>query len=243
MKKNIKNIVAAAVIIILGIVIFYKSAHAPSDVEVTNNTALETPYDIEEVPDNSPTSLPAETKKPEITDKTLSPVPEDKSAAQNIKPSESPAPVPEVQTTSAPESGDNKENTCTLSISCINAINSDKLSESKRKLLPSDGVILSLENVEFSNGESAFDILRRELKRNSIHMEYNTAPMSSSSYIEGIANLYEFDCGDGSGWLYKVNGDFLEYSSSQYTVKSGDSIEWVYSCDFGADVGSFVPGS
>lgn len=30
--------------------------------------------------------------------------------------------------------------------------------------------------------------------------------MYNSAYIEGINNLYEFDCGELSGWMYKVNG-------------------------------------
>ena len=32
--------------------------------------------------------------------------------------------------------------------------------------------------------------------------------MYNSYYVEGIGNLYEFDCGSESGWMYKVNGWF-----------------------------------
>ena len=56
-------------------------------------------------------------------------------------------------------------------------------------------------------------------------------------YIEGIHNLYEFDCGDLSGWMYKVNGWFPNYGCSRYQLKQGDVIEWVYTCDLGKDVG------
>ena len=56
-------------------------------------------------------------------------------------------------------------------------------------------------------------------------------------YIEGIANLYEFDCGPLSGWMYQVNGWFPNYGCSRYQMQDGDNIAWVYTCDLGNDVG------
>ena len=72
-----------------------------------------------------------------------------------------------------------------------------------------------------------------------IHMEFEDTPMYNSAYIEGINNLYEFDCGELSGWMYKVNGWFPNYGCSRYQLKEGDVIEWVYTCDLGVDVGGF----
>ena len=34
-----------------------------------------------------------------------------------------------------------------------------------------------------------------------------------------------------------VNGWFPNYGCSRYQVQSGDVIEWLYTCDLGADVG------
>lgn len=64
-------------------------------------------------------------------------------------------------------------------------------------------------------------------------------PIYNSAYIEGIGNLYEFDCGELSGWMYKVNGWFPNYGCSRYRLKSGDRVEWVYTCDLGRDVGGY----
>ena len=62
--------------------------------------------------------------------------------------------------------------------------------------------------------------------------------MYDSYYIEGINNLYEFDCGSESGWMYKVNGWFPNYGCSAYPLKDGDVIVWCYTCNgLGADVG------
>ena len=53
----------------------------------------------------------------------------------------------------------------------------------------------------------------------------------------GIANIYEHDCGDNSGWIYMVNGSSPGYGCSNYKLKEGDKVEWIYSCDYGKDIG------
>lgn len=68
-------------------------------------------------------------------------------------------------------------------------------------------------------------------------MESSYTPIYDSAYIEGINQIYEFDCGSESGWMYKVNGWFPNYGCSQYKVSDGDNIAWVYTCDLGTDVG------
>lgn len=114
---------------------------------------------------------------------------------------------------------------CTLSVSCVDAIG--KAGE-KEDILPQDGVILSGATVEFAEGDSVFDVLVRELKKNSIHIEYEKSPIYGSAYIEGIANLYEFDCGELSGWIYLVNGKSPDVGCSDYLPEDGDHIEWIY---------------
>ena len=133
---------------------------------------------------------------------------------------------------------DDKRNLCTLSVRCdtINQ-NLELLDKSKHGLIPTDGVILNNKNISFEEGDSVFDVLLREMKNNNIHFEYVKTPMYDGVYIEGIGNIYEFDCGARSGWLYCVNGEFPGYSSSQYKLKSGDVIEFLYTCDMGKDVG------
>ena len=96
---------------------------------------------------------------------------------------------------------------------------------------------MSPRTVEFIEGESVFDVLLRETRAAKLHMEYVDTPGYGSTYIEGIGNLYEFDCGDLSGWMYCVNGIFPNYGCSQYTLADGDVIEWLYTCDLGKDVG------
>ena len=127
---------------------------------------------------------------------------------------------------------------CTMSISCAALLeNTDLLDEEKVELIPSDGWVLKPMEVVFHEGENVFHVLQRVCKQQKIHMEFENTPIYNSAYIEGINNLYEFDVGELSGWMYKVNEWFPNYGCSRYQLKDGDAIEWVYTCDLGNDVG------
>lgn len=133
-----------------------------------------------------------------------------------------------------------KAETCTLSVRCDTILdNMDLLDEEKHELVPEDGVIFPATQVTFYEGESVFNVLQREMKKAKIQMEFKDTPMYNSAYIEGIDNLYEFDVGDLSGWMYKVNVWFPNYGCSRYQLKDGDIIEWVYTCSLGKDVGGY----
>ena len=129
-------------------------------------------------------------------------------------------------------------NTCTLEIRCDTLLkNLDRLSSGKAELVPEDGILLEKTTVSFEPGESVFDVFRRYLREQNVHFEYVDAKAYGSIYIEGIGNLYEFDCGEQSGWLYFVNGISPGLGCSGYTVANGDEIVFAYTFDMGADLG------
>ena len=131
-----------------------------------------------------------------------------------------------------------KTYTCTFSIECSTILNNlSMLDPDKMEAVPSGGVILAKTTVTFYEGESVFDVLQRVCKEKGIHMESSWTPIYNSAYIEGIHNLYEFDCGELSGWMYRVNGWYPNYGCSRYQLKDGDVVEWRYTCDLGNDVG------
>ncbi len=135
---------------------------------------------------------------------------------------------------------DESKSYCTFSISCdtIND-NISNLKREKRSLVPADGWILQPTRVEIKEGDTVFDVLKRVTRDEGIQMEFNMTPAYGSAYIEGIANLYEFDCGALSGWMYSVNGEFPGYGCSEYELSSGDIAEFKYTCDLGKDVGGY----
>ncbi len=131
-----------------------------------------------------------------------------------------------------------KTYTCTFSIECSTILNNlDQLDPDKLEMVPSGGVILEKTTVTFYEGESVFDVLQRVCREKGIHLESSWTPIYNSAYIEGIHNLYEFDCGSLSGWMYRVNGWYPNYGCSRYQLKDGDIVEWRYTCDLGNDVG------
>ncbi len=128
---------------------------------------------------------------------------------------------------------------CTIEIRCDTILNNmANLTPGKEGYVPSNGIILRTTTVSFKDGETVYDVLKRVCSNKGIQMEASFTPMYNSYYVEGINHLYEFDCGDQSGWMYKVNGWFPNYGCSAYYVEDGDTIVWTYSCNgLGADVG------
>lgn len=128
---------------------------------------------------------------------------------------------------------------CTITILCDTILdNMDNLDDGKEVYVPANGTILATSKVEFEDGETVFEVLNRVCEYAGIQIEYSWTPMYNSYYIEGINNLYEFDCGNESGWMYKVNGWFPNYGCSSYYLEDGDNIVWCYTCNgLGADVG------
>ena len=126
---------------------------------------------------------------------------------------------------------------CTISISCATILdNMDACDPDKREQVPQDGVILAPVEVGFHTGENVFDVLQRVCRENRIQMESKWTPLYESAYIQGIHNLYEFDVGSGSGWMYSVNDWYPNYGCGVYFVKPGEVIEWNYTCDLGCDL-------
>ena len=128
---------------------------------------------------------------------------------------------------------------CTIEIRCDTIlVNMENLTAGKESYVPANGCILSTSTVEFEKGETVYDVLSRVCSYAGIQMEASWTPLYNSYYVEGINNLYEFDCGNQSGWVYKVNGWFPNYGCSAYYLEDGDTIVWTYTCNgLGADVG------
>ena len=176
-----------------------------------------------------PTEKPNPTQAPEVIETEKSTQEPEAKAAQALKPeaTENPTSTPTV----IPKSSNKLS--CDLEVHCRQAWeNIDLISEEKRGVVPSGGAIFQGEDVEFQEGESVFDVLQRELYSRKIHLEFVKTPMFNSVYIEGISNLYEFDMGEYSGWLYRVNGEKPNIGSSQYKLKNGDKIEVYYSINY-----------
>ncbi len=107
------------------------------------------------------------------------------------------------------------------------------------KYVPSDGIILERKEYVLRPGDTVYEILDRAIRYNKIHMECIYSENYRSVYVQGINHLYEFSCGELSGWMYMVNNEFPNYGCSKYELKDGDEIIWCYTCNLGRDVGCY----
>ena len=146
--------------------------------------------------------------------------------------------TPEVTPEATPEPTPAPEHLCTIEIRCDTVMDTSVLeNEAVIPYLPEDGVILAATEVEYTPGETVFDVLLRVTRDNDIQFEFREDALYSGAYVEGINYLYELDAGALSGWMYKVDEQFPNYGCGRYEVEDGDVIVWLYTCDLGLDVG------
>lgn len=116
--------------------------------------------------------------------------------------------------------GADKENaigTVTLTVRC------DTVSE--------NGIIIDTAELDIEEGETVYDVLLQATAARKIQLETD-----GSNYVKGINNIYEFDHGDLSGWVYHVNGESPSVGCGEYVLEDGDEVEWLYTLDLGEDV-------
>jgi len=142
----------------------------------------------------------------------------------------------EVETTTKDELVTKTNYTCTISISCKTLVGNDDISPVLKEYIPKDGYILEPTIVSFSEGETVFDVLCRICDSQNILIEYSMTPVYNTAYIEGIGNIYEFDGGKYSGWMYFVNDKKANVGVSASKLKNGDKIEFKYTCNLGNDL-------
>ena len=118
--------------------------------------------------------------------------------------------------------------TVTLSICC------DAIADRSAPHIPDDGYLLKEESFAISEGDTVYDILREAAVAHRLVLD--TDGGAESIYVQGIGNIYEFDHGELSGWLYFVNGEKAVTNCAKYTLSDGDTVEWRYTCNLGEDL-------
>ncbi|MCM1288628.1 MAG: DUF4430 domain-containing protein [Clostridium sp.] len=181
-------------------------------------------------------------KKPQTAVAEGGKKPQEESAGGGKKPQTVTEESKVTESPSTTEEAEPKVMTCTVQIRCDTILNNlEDLKPGKEAYVPESGIILGTATVEFTEGETAFDVLKRVCSYYGLQIEYSYTPLYGSYYIEGINYLYEFDCGSQSGWMYKVNGWFPNYGCSSYVMADGDTMVWCYTCKgLGEDVGGSV---
>lgn len=160
-----------------------------------------------EKPSDKPAAKPTEKPATNPSDKPTS-KPSDKPAA---KPVEQPTtnPTPPAQPTSS------------------KVVYSIVISSTEVPLAPTE--------MDIQDGDSVLSALIAITKNKKIQMDYRGG-QGATAYVEGIDNVYEFDRGQGSGWMYRVNGIFPDRGAGVVPLQDGDRVEWLYTTNLGVDL-------
>ena len=161
-NKNKGKIAGGIILAVILVFAFWWGGDTPDDHGFSEPThtpvamdAIETAeptVSVEPTPTTSPTAKPAITSAP-----TSSPA--------VAVPTETPT----------------ERTTCTLSIRCDTILsNIASLDSTKTSIVPQNGVIYGLKTVEFTEGESAFDVLLRETRRMGIHLSLKSPPFTEA---------------------------------------------------------------
>jgi len=98
-------------------------------------------------------------------------------------------------------------------------------------------VIIDDTGVKYIKNLSVADLSRGVCRELKIPIVFSGA--GDLTYLKGINNLFEFDRGALSGWIYFVNGESQSMGSQSYIVQNGDRVEWRYTLDLGKDLGAY----
>ena len=120
---------------------------------------------------------------------------------------------------------ENAVGSVTLTIRCDAA-----LEKNSSGALPADGALLETVSFAIAPGDTVYDILLEAAQTYGIRLD------AGAGYVSGIADLYELDCGELSGWVYLVNGVQPPVGCAEYVLSDGDRIEWHYSLELGRDL-------
>lgn len=100
-----------------------------------------------------------------------------------------------------------------------------------------DGYVISETKYVISEKSTPFSALLDMTLAKGIKLVYTGSPSNPLSpvYVTAIDNISEKQHGPLSGWIYKVNGISPDVSASEYILKDGDVIEWLYTLELGKD--------
>lgn len=85
-------------------------------------------------------------------------------------------------------------------------------------------------------GSTVYHLLRDAAAANGITVVGLEKGYVSSMTYDG-ETLAEFEHGKSSGWLYYVNGELPKVGITDYTLKAGDKVEWLYTSDYKQESG------
>ena len=96
-----------------------------------------------------------------------------------------------------------------------------------------EGRLLDCFKVQIYEGEKVTDVISRAFDMSGVSVSG-----VEENYITEIGGVEAMEYSIYSGWMITINDWFINYGAGEFYVKENDVISFVYTNDFGADVGS-----
>ena len=97
--------------------------------------------------------------------------------------------------------------------------------------IPEDGIALARLKYIAKEGDSVLQILEKICKNNNIEVK-----KTEDGLIEAIGYLKNGDCGEGSCWVYTVDGKLMSDNPAYCKVKGGEEIVWAFTLNGGSKI-------
>lgn len=126
------------------------------------------------------------------------------------------------------ESADKSYANVVISISCQNIMgNLDTIkNQGLVDSIPADGYYIRGASYRVSKGTSVYNLLVKACADNGLMCSAENTVFGT--YVYGIGNLMEKATSSESGWMYRVNGNVVNYSAGNCALEDGDLVEWIY---------------
>lgn len=96
-----------------------------------------------------------------------------------------------------------------------------------------DGRLLDMCRVEITPGDKVIDVVKKAFEQNNI-----SSTGFEDNYVTEIGGVEAMENSMYSGWMLTINDWFVNYGIGEFYMKENDIISFVYSNEFGTDVGS-----
>lgn len=128
-----------------------------------------------------------------------------------------------------------------ITVNASSILKLENVDNSILEAINSDGLIVNASKLSIPKGSTVSDVLRNVCRL--LGLSLNAEAGEYGTFVKGIGGISNGDFGTDSFWLLKVNGEFADVGGDYIEVNDGDSIEWVYTCDGGADSGYVMSGN
>lgn len=205
-------------IILCALTILAGCAYAPPQDVIAQTAAQTQISESEQTPTAAPTPTP--TQAPTIAP---SEAPTATAATPTQASTATPTQAPTIVPTEAPTP---QTAIVTISIDCANA------TEGGVPGAPESGWIMGKKEIELQDGDTVWDVLNRICRDRGIAV----SKTGSGSYIfvKSIAGVAPVSA--QSGWMFSVNGVYVQTGAGNYVVSGGDAIRWKYTMNGGDDL-------